>query len=90
MKALHYLQSLGISVQFAKLPLVSLYYIHSSFGVSHKPLRCSVVLLLVDPPMDYIYLKIFINFVTHALQMEQDPTNLYFSNLPKDFDERVS
>ena len=22
--------------------------------------------------------------------MEQDPTNLYFSNLPKDFDERVS
>lgn len=35
-----------------------------------------------------MYLKIFINFV--ALQMEQDPTNLYFSNLPKDFDERVS
>ena len=25
-----------------------------------------------------------------VLQMEQDPTNLYFSNLPKDFDERVS
>ena len=23
------------------------------------------------------------------LQMEQDPTNLYFSNLPKDYEERV-
>jgi hypothetical protein len=50
MKALHYLQSLGISVQFAKLPLVS-DYIHSLFGYTPQTSEVQCGLQLVDPPM---------------------------------------
>ena len=47
MKAVHYLQSMGISVQFAKLPLVSLNDIHSPLWVETHNLGGESVVMLV-------------------------------------------
>jgi hypothetical protein len=95
MRAVHSLTAAGVMAQFAKVPQVYILVTHThTHTCTHtQPVVSHLFLRLAHNRKKSVSITLCPNPSPTCIcvqQQEQDPTNLYFSNLPKTFDEKVN
>ena len=93
MRAVHSLTAAGVMAQFAKVPQVYILVTHTHTHAHTQPVVSHLFLRLAHNRKKSVSITLCPNPSPTCIcvqQQEQDPTNLYFSNLPKTFDEKVN